>query len=49
MTNVREKSNIEIEKKEYPEMTFEQIQKMVELLNQGKTEEEARNEAVNHV
>lgn len=32
---------IKDEKKEYPDMTLEQITKMVEYLNQGMSEEEA--------
>ena len=36
------------EKKEYPDMTYDQIVKMVEYLNQGMTEEEAKAKAMNN-
>ena len=39
---------IKTESKEYPDMTFEQLQRMVELMNQGISEEEAREEAMKH-
>jgi len=34
-------SKIEYEVKEYPELTFEQVEELVRLLKSGKTEEEA--------
>jgi len=36
------------EKKEYPDMTLEQIKVMVKYLNQGMTEEEAKAKAMNN-
>jgi hypothetical protein len=39
---------INTESKEYPEMTFEQIKRMVELMNQGISEQEAKEEAMKH-
>lgn len=45
------KTTIEVktEKKEYPEMTLAQITKMVELLNKGISEQEARKLAMTDV
>ena len=39
---------IKIESKEYPDMTFEQLKRMVELMNQGISEEEAKARALNN-
>jgi len=49
MNNIKEKSNLKVEKKEIPEMTFEQIVKMVELMNNGMSEASAREEAMKDV
>ena len=49
MANINEKSNLKVEKKEIPEMTFEQIVKMVELMNNGMSEASAREEAMKDV
>lgn len=40
---------IKDDKKEYPNMTLEQITKMVEYLNQGMSEEEAKAKALEEV
>ena len=40
--------SVQGEGKEYPDMTQEQIKKMVEYLNQGMTEEEAKAKAMNN-
>lgn len=40
---------VSTEKKEYPEMTLAQIRKMVELLNKGISEQEARKLAMTDV
>lgn len=40
---------VEDEKKEYPDMTLEQIKVMVKYLNAGLTEEEAKKKALEEV
>ena len=45
---INKNTNISTESKEYPEMTFAQLQRMVELMNQGISEEEAKEEAMKH-
>jgi len=40
--------NVLTEAKEYPDMTFEQLKRMVELMNQGISEEEAKARALNN-
>lgn len=45
---IKESISVSVEKQEYPEMTFAEIQKMVELMNQGISEQEAREEAMKH-
>ncbi len=45
---INKNTSISTESKEYPEMTFEQLQRMVELMNQGVSEEEAKEEAMKH-
>ena len=49
MANIEEKSNLKVEKKEIPEMTFEQIVKMVELMTNGMSEASAREEPMKDV
>lgn len=39
---------IKTEAKEYKDMTFDQIKKMVEYLNQGMSENEAKEKAMNN-
>ena len=39
---------IKTESKEYPDMTFAQLKRMVELMNQGISEEEAKARALNN-
>jgi len=41
--------SVQGEAKEYPDMTFAQVKKMVEYLNQGLTEEEAKKKALEEV
>ncbi len=45
---INKNTSISTESKEYPEMTFEQLKRMVELMNQGISEEEAKEEAMKH-
>ena len=45
---INKNTSILTESKEYPEMTFEQLQRMVELMNQGISEEEAKEEVMKH-
>lgn len=45
---IKKHTSISTESKEYPEMTFEQLKRMVELMNQGISEEEAREEVMKH-
>ena len=45
---IREKISVSVEKQEYPDMTFAQLQRMVELMNQGISEEEAKARALNN-
>ena len=39
---------IKTERKEYPDMTFAQLKRMVELMNQGISEKEAKARALNN-
>lgn len=43
---LKEKIVVQTGKKVYPELTFEQLEKMVKLLNEGYSEEEAKEEAL---
>lgn len=45
---IKEKISVSVEKQEYPDMTFAQLQRMVELMNQGISEQEAKEEAMKH-
>ena len=45
---IKKHMNISTESKEYPNMTFEQLKRMVELMNQGISEEEAKEEVMKH-
>ncbi len=45
---IKKHTSISTESKEYPEMTFTQLKRMVELMNQGVSEKEAREEAMKH-
>ena len=41
------KSNFKGGKKEYPDLTFEQVKLLVDYMNQGKTEKEAMELVLN--
>ena len=45
---IKKHTSISTESKEYPDMTFEQLKLIVELLNQGISEEEAKEEVIKH-
>ncbi len=45
---IKKHTSISTESKEYPDMTFEQLKRMVELMNQGISEEEAKARALNN-
>ncbi len=45
---MKENIKLKTESKEYPEMTFDQLKRMVDLMNQGLTEQEARERVLNN-
>jgi len=45
---MRSSVTVQTDKQEYPDMTFAQLQRMVELMNQGISEEEAKARALNN-